>query len=90
VTFDFNCKSQQLRTVQTTRRTWTGEYAGTTYSREAWRPPAMYAEARALRLVCLGPEAAPNEAPARARSSAARRRSEPQVIVMPKSSFPRR
>lgn len=90
VTFDFDCKSQQLRSVLTTRRTWTGEYAGTTYSRESWRPPAMNAEARALRLVCLGPEATPSEAPTRARSNAPPRRSGPQVIVIPRSTSPSR
>ncbi len=89
VTFDFDCKSRQVRTVQTTRRTWSGEYAGTTYSREAWRPPATHAEARALRLVCPGPEASPSEAPAPARSSPPPRRSGPQVIVMPRGSSPR-
>lgn len=90
VTLDFDCRSQQLRSVQTTRRTWTGEYAGTTYSRESWRPPAMNAEVRALRLVCLGPEATPSEAPTRARSNALPRRSGSQVIVMPRSTSPSR
>lgn len=89
VTFDFDCKSRQVRTVQTTRRTWSGEYAGTTYSREAWRPPVADAEARALRLVCLAPEASPSDAPAPARSSPPPRRSGPQVIMMPKGSSPK-
>ena len=89
MTFDFDCKSRQLRTVRTTRRTWTGEYAGTSYSREAWRPPAMDAETRALRLVCRAPEASPSEA-APVRSSAPPRRSEPQVVVMPRSTSPKR
>ncbi len=90
VTLDFDCKSQELRSVQTTRRTWTGEYAGTTYSREAWRPPAMNAETRALRLVCFGPERSRSEAPARARSGAPVRRSGAQVILMPRSTPPNR
>lgn len=89
VTFDFDCKSQQLLTVQTTRRTWTGEYAGTTFRREAWRPPAANAEARAMRLACLGPDASPNEAPAPVRSSAPARRAGPQVIMMPRSTSPK-
>ncbi|TAL36259.1 MAG: hypothetical protein EPN98_05335 [Phenylobacterium sp.] len=90
VTFDFDCKTQQLRTVRTTRRTWTGEYAGTTFSREAWRPPAMNAEVQALRLVCFVPAPSQSEAPALARANAPRRRSESQVIVMPKNILPRR
>lgn len=90
VTFDFDCNSRQVRTVQTTRRTWTGEYAGTTYSREAWRPPATNAEARAMRLVCPDPEASANEASAPVHSSVRARRSGPQVIVMPRGSSAQR
>ena len=90
VTFDFDCERRQVRTVQTTRRTWSGEYAGTTYSREAWRPPAMNAETQAWRLVCIGPETLPSAAPPQPRANARPRRSDPQVIVMPKSRPPRR
>ncbi len=84
VTFDFDCNTGQVRAVQTTRRTWTGEYAGTTYSREGWRSPGIGAEDRALDLVCLGRDTVSTDAPPAASPAIPRHRSGARVIVMPR------
>lgn len=89
VTFDFNCNTGQVRAVQTTRRTWTGEYAGTTYSREGWRSPVIGAEERALDHVCLRRDTASADAPPAALPAITRHRSGPQVIVMPRRAHTR-